>query len=70
MHQVSHGIVVPTAVLLSLLATLMFGQLGVALAWVLRRHTMASVRNLYLAAAAAVLGCGLCVLARAWSGCW
>ena len=67
MRQVGHGIVVPTAVLLSLLATVMLGQLGVALAWVLRRHTMASVRNLYLAAAAAVLGCGLCVLARAWS---
>ena len=67
MRQVSHGIVVPTAVLLSLLATVMLGQLGVALAWVLRRRTMVSVRNLYLAAVAAVLGCGLCVLARAWS---
>src|ERR1039458_10291494 len=65
MHQAS-GIVVPTSVLLALAATVLLAIAGAAGAWVLRRHTMVSVRNAYLAAAVTVLICAICAGAQAW----
>ena len=39
---------------------------GAAGAWLMRRRTMLSIRNLYLAAAAGALTCAIAVLARWW----
>lgn len=39
---------------------------GAAGAWLMRRRTMLSVRNLYLTAAAGALTCAIAVLARWW----
>ena len=52
----------------SVLAFWCFAALGAASAWLLRRRTTLSIRNLYLAAAVGALLCGLAVLAHWWSG--
>jgi hypothetical protein len=67
MHQVAHGIAFPAVVIVSLVAALVLAVLGSGLAWVLRRRTMLSVRNLYLAAGAALLICVVGALVVGWS---
>ena len=50
----------------SLAAFWICAALGAGSAWLMRRRTMLSVRNLYLAAAVGALLCGVAVLARWW----
>jgi hypothetical protein len=50
----------------SLAAFWICAAVGAAGAWLMRRRTMLSVRNLYLAAAVGALPCGVAVLARWW----
>jgi hypothetical protein len=57
----------PTFLLLDLALVIVLGALGTLGAWLLRRRSTVSVKNLYLAAALLVLAFGVSVAARAWS---
>ena len=56
----------PTVVLLDLALVIALGALGVLGAWLLRRRSTLSVKNLYLAAALTGLAFGVSLAARAW----
>src|SRR5450755_3461567 len=57
----------PSVVLLDLALVLALGGLGVLGAWLLRRRSTLSVKNLYLAAGLTGLALVLSVAVRAWS---
>jgi|SRR5450755_3684959 hypothetical protein len=57
----------PSVVLLDLALVLALGALGVLGAWLLRRRSTLSVKNLYLAAGLTGLALVLSVAVRAWS---
>src|SRR5450631_4949220 len=57
----------PPVVLLDLALVIALGALGALGAWLLRRRTTLSVKNLYLAAALAGLALVVSLAARAWS---
>jgi hypothetical protein len=56
------------ALMASLAAFWLCAALGAFAAWLMRRRTTLSVRNLYLAAAASALVCASIVLLRWWDG--
>src|SRR5450755_814854 len=56
-----------TVVVLDLALVIALGALGVLGAWLLRRRSTLSVKNLYLAAALLGLAFGVSVAVRAWS---
>ena len=58
----------PQDVLIDVAITLMFGAVGAGGAWLLRRRTMLSVRNLYPPAALSTVLVAVCVAARWWGG--
>lgn len=56
----------PPVVLLDLALVIALGALGVLGAWLLRRRTTLSVKNLYVVAALLGVAFGVSVAARAW----
>jgi len=57
----------PTVVLLDIALVIALGAFGALGAWLLRRRTTLSVKNLYVAAALTGLALGVSLAARAWS---
>ncbi len=57
----------PTVVLLDIALVIALGALGAFVAWLVRRRTTLSVKNLYVAAALTGLALGISLAARAWS---
>lgn len=58
----------PTAAAIDLLLSMSLAVIGIAGAWLLRRRSLLSVRNLYLPAIAGVLLVAACVSVGWWTG--
>jgi hypothetical protein len=61
------GNLVSSAILASVGATVALAAVGAIGAWILRRHTTISIRNIYLAAGGGFATCALCIAAQSWS---
>jgi hypothetical protein len=61
------GNLVSSAILVSVGATVALAAVGAIGAWIFRRHTTISIRNVYLAAGGGIAVCALCIAAQLWS---